>query len=397
MHKRSSGRAFAFFAALTWGMTMWSRTAFNYYTDELGISAFQLGTVNFMTSLGSMCGAMALCRYADRKGRRMETLGGGLLVSAAMQFVIAGSSSFAGILIGRLAMGFFAGCVYSLAQAVTESKSSPKARSGNAGIVENGEAVISNTVGPAVIVVLIGAFGWRMANCLLAVPVAVLALSWIFTGYAQRRGQREKEEQKAEESEASGGYKRVWGIHNMRLCVFLGMLALTNIWTMYIYCPMYWSDAAGYGESRMSAIMTGMGLSGIAACVILPVLANKWGRKKIAAIFAAMNGITYFCMFLMPGTGLALLLFLLFAGSACTLFMFFTALIPAESVPAELSATAISLVNASSEMVGGALSPLLTGKIAEMFGTPAAMLFAAVSMGIIVILVLRLEETNLSE
>lgn len=64
----------ALFAAVTWGFTMWSRTSFAYYAPELGISASELGVVNFATSVGSMLGAVALCRIADRRGWDASTL-----------------------------------------------------------------------------------------------------------------------------------------------------------------------------------------------------------------------------------------------------------------------------------------------------------------------------------
>lgn len=388
--KFSKDRFLAVFAAITWGFTMWSRTAFNYYTDELGISATKLGIVNFMTSVGSMTGAVVLSRIADRRNARMQTLGTGLFFAALMQLVISGSYSFPMLLVGRLLMGFGLGCVYSLTQAIVEHASMPETRSSNAGIVENGEAVISNMFGPTVIVWLIARFGWRTANRMLIMPVLLLAAIWLFFA---RKGESQEKADKEALRRKKVSYAEVLKDRNMRLCLVLGVLILTNIWTMYIYGPMYWKQEANFEETKMSMVMTLNGLVAILACFTLPTFSNRFGRKKVTELFAILNTAAYMVMFLFPGSMAGFVLFVAFGGSACTLSMFFMALIPTESVKACYAATSISLVNAASEILGGALSPLLTGSISDTLGVRFAMLLAGICMGMAALLIPFLKET----
>lgn len=388
--KTGSGRLLALFSALTWGFTMWSRTAFNYYTEGLGISASQLGIVNTATSIGSMLGAVLLCRYADKKNLRIETLGSGLILSAVMQIAICISPTMTGIIAARFVMGFGLGCAYSLTQAIVESASEPKERSANAGIVENGEAVISTMIGPVAIVFLISKFGWRRANALLIFPVMIIAAIWLFLGRRKERLGIRSDTTGDEKEKIS--FSVLLKNHNMKFCVVLAILTLTNIWTMYIYCPMYWTET-GYSETAMSAIMTSMGVAAILACFILPTASNRFGRKKVAGLFAVLNTAAYLLMFILPGSGIALVFFVAFGGSACTLSMFFMALITSESVEPQYTASAISLVNASAELCGGAIGPLIAGNIADSFGIKNTMLFAAFCMGTAAILVCFLKET----
>lgn len=385
---KNRGRQLALFAALTWGFTMWSRTAFNYYTDALGINASRLGAVNFMTSIGSMLGAIILCRIADNRNCRTRVLGCGLLLSAAMQGLICLSSSFGAIIACRFIMGFGLGCAYSLTQAIVENASLPKERPANAGIVENGEAVISTMIGPMVIVFAISRIGWRGANAMLALPVFLIAVIWLRIS-RKTKGAGTRPREQAAERVTFGALLKV---HNMKLCIILGVLTLTNVWTMYSCCPMYWSKN-GYSDTEMSTIMTAMGLVAILACFVLPAASNRLGRKKIAGLFAVLNAGAYLLLFLYPGSIVSLVCFVAFGGSACTLSMFFMALITTESVKPQYAASAISLVNATSEICGGAVGPLAAGLIADAFGVKTAMLFAAVCMAAAAVLVTFLKET----
>ena len=106
-----------------------------------------------------------------------------------------------------------------------------------------------------------------------------------------------------------------------------------------------------------------------------------------------MNAGAYLLLFLFPGSRTAMVCFVAFGGSACTLSMFFMALITAESVKPQHAASAISLVNAASEICGGAIGPLIAGCIADTLGIRTTMLFAAVCMAAVAVLVTFLEET----
>lgn len=385
----SKSRVLALIAALTWGFTMWSRTAFNYYTDALGITASELGTINFVTSMGSMLGAVILCRIADNRNFRTQILGTGLLLSAVMQGAICMAPSLWIMIICRFLMGFGLGCVYSLSQAIVESGSAPSERSANAGIVENGEAVISTMIGPVVIVFAISRAGWRGANAMLALPMILLALFWLFMG--QKTG-RASDAAALKEEAGKVTFLALLKVRNIKVCVVLGVLTLTNIWTMYSYGPMYWTQN-GFSDRGMSAIMTAMGMVAIMACLLLPAMSNRFGRKKIAGSFAILNAGAYLLLFIFPGSIMSLICFVAFGGCACTLSMFFMALITTESVKSQHAATAISLVNAASEICGGAIGPLIAGYLADSLGIQITMLFAAACMAVVAVLTVFLEET----
>lgn len=121
------------------------------------------------------------------------------------------------------------------------------------GIVENGEAVISTMLGPILIVWMISLAGWRGANRILIFPVLMLALGWMIF---RRHGGVSKSAGQAEDVKEKVTFRELLGIHNIRLCIPLVILTLTNIWTMYTYCPMYWTMAAGFSDVKMSRLMT---------------------------------------------------------------------------------------------------------------------------------------------
>ncbi len=387
--KKNSDRLFSLFAALTWGFTMWSRTAFNYYTSELGLSASDAGMVNFVTSIGCTISAIVLSKLADKKGWHKQVLAVGLITAGIMQLLLSGSTSFIMMILWRFLMGLGIGCVYSLTQAIIKEASTPERYSTNAGIVENGEAVISTMMGPVIIVFFITKIGWRRSNILLIIPVLLIAIVWLIIW----RKSGENKDNYPNKKESKIYFKDLLGIHNMRLCIFLGVLTLTGIWTMYIYCPMYWTQSAGFSDIKMSQIMTGMGLAAMLWCLILPALSNKIGRKKVTGIFSAISALTFLLLFLVPGTIISMISFIVFAGCPFSLSLFFMAIIATESVGPKNAASAISIVNASSEILGGAVCPLLAGYLSDRFGVKMAMLFAAICMVLVLLITTQLNET----
>jgi ACS family hexuronate transporter-like MFS transporter len=387
---RSQSLWVALLASFTWGMAMWARTAFNYYASELHLSASQAGIINFVTSLGYTIGAIVMSHLADKRNNHMQILSIGLFVGCLCMGGVSVSQGMGGILTARFIMGLGCGPVYSMLQSTTKKVSSGWEYARNAGIVENGEAVISTMLGPVLIVGLMGSWGWRGANLVLMLFLALITLIW---GITQKRIKKLQRVSVTEETMGVISMTQLFRNKNVVLCILLGILTLTAIWTMYVYAPMYWVQAGGRSESTMSVIMTSMGIAAAVWCVVLPILSNKLGRKPVVIGFGILCALNYIVLYLYPGTLVSTVLFILFAGSACTLSMFFMALIVTESVPSSAAATAISLVNGGSELFGAAIGPLLSGFLADAFGVPVTMLYAAGCMILAAVLAFFLRET----
>lgn len=298
-----------------------------------------------------------------------------------------------GLLCFRFVMGLACGPVYPMLLSTVRKTSPGGDFPRNAGIVENGEALISTMAGPVAIVALMGAFGWQMTYLFLIPPLIAIATAWLLLRRRVAAMQVRAAEANFEVARQKPAARELLGNRNLMLCVALGILSFTAIWTMYVYGPIYWRAEGGLSAAAMSYVMTAMGVVAAVWCLVLPLVSNKVGRKPVVVCFALLCAANYLVLYLKPGSPLSMVLFILFAGSACTLSMFFVALISAESVRPAISASAISLVSGGSELFGAAVGSLIAGLIADAGGVPVSMLFAAGCMVLAAGVSLFLRET----
>jgi len=144
----------------------------------------------------------------------------------------------------------------------------------------------------------------------------------------------------------------------------------------------------------MGLVISGIGIGGTIGSLFFPAISDKIGRKP--ALFAAF-AVGVICMLIYipqgPGTNPFILWLLLcgmaIAGYGC--LMMNTAVIPTESVPPALMASASGLPIAVGECFGGGLGPIIGGQIAEHLGLHAItyLMLGGLIWGIVVCLFLK--------
>jgi MFS family permease len=127
--------------------------------------------------------------------------------------------------------------------------------------------------------------------------------------------------------------------------------------------------------------------------IVIPFLSDKFGRKTIMipstfiAIFLPLIIANYHSNF-----GLLLALIVIFTiGLGCQPLFYYV--VPSESVNITLTATAISTVVLTGEIIGGTLGPVLAGVLADKYSLYAPLWLSSATAIIFFLLVFALNET----
>jgi len=138
-----------------------------------------------------------------------------------------------------------------------------------------------------------------------------------------------------------------------------------------VFMPQYYTQLLGFSPRTMSRMMSLLGLSNAIYAFIIPRLSDHIGRKPVIIATCFLGFIIPFTLLSWHGTAL-LLAPLIFVGAsvggAMSLFM---GIVPSETVPARMVATAVALVIGVAEIIGGVTGPTLAGMAADHWGLRA--------------------------
>lgn len=385
------GEWVTFLGFFTWGLTMFSRTAFGYYLTELELTSTQAGVANFLTSFCLFWSALFFSRLAERKNCHVQVLVAELVVCAAAMVGMGLASSYWMVLVVKVLLGIGCGPVFSLLMIMTEQASAPERYAANAAMVANGEAVISTALGPVLIVWCLAALGFLGTNLAFGVSILLMALLWLGSKKMLTRP-RARAATEAESPKVS-----IWALLKNRgilVCTVCTIFTLVATWCIYVYAPSLLLDTGKYSDRMMSLIMTAMGIFMIVWMLVMPVLARRFGNKRASLILSFLELVALLALALFPENWLCVALFVVLGGNGSVVVMLYMAIIPLEYVEDSQSGTAMALVNGSGELLGASVGPLIAGVISDWAGMKAGMLFAAASMAVVLLVTLLLKEVK---
>jgi fucose permease len=167
---------------------------------------------------------------------------------------------------------------------------------------------------------------------------------------------------------------------------------LTCLITTSAFLPNYFVDYLKLPFSQMSTVMAAIGLGSTVGTIGLPWLSDTTGRKPIM-IASTIGALLSLLLLARTGAQPAALFAWLFA-----VHFFNNALITltvgplcSETVPPALMATASGVVIAIGELIGGGLTPIVVGQIAQRIGIEHILRVPCVAMvlGFVVSLLTR--------
>jgi MFS transporter, ACS family, hexuronate transporter len=364
--------------SLTFGVVLFDRNAASFLSPfiaaDLRLSFTQVGLLSSGLALTWAIAGMLGGMVSDRSGSRKVPL---LICIVAFSLcsVLSGmAASFATLLAARLLMGIAEGPILPICQALVSQQSTDENRGHNMGVTHTaGSALLGSFLAPIVLVPIAQAFSWHGAMYLAAAPgLLMAALVW-----------KVVREPPVPARAAAGspvertGFVQLFAYRNILLSIVVSICIVAFVIIGWVFMPQYYTQVLGFTPGTMSRMMSLLGLSNAIYAFIVPRLSDHVGRKPVIIATCVIGFLIPFTLLSWHGSALLLapLIFIgACVGGAMSLFM---GVIPSETVPPRLVATAIALVIGAAEIIGGVTGPTLAGMAADHWGLRAPMWITA--------------------
>lgn len=370
----------------TWGSVFLARMSVlylaPYIAPELHLSHSQIGLLASALALAWAASGLLFGAVSDRIGRRPILLPAVFLFSI-FSWVCGLARSFAELLSFRVLLGLAEGPAWPTMTSTIEAASDAKSRGRNIGIVVSAGALVGLALAPVLTTQIAARYGWRIAFYVTGLPGIILGiLIWKIV----------KEPSNAEASEAHHAkpslkeYAALLRYRNMLLCCVAAAGFMTWLFVMSVFAPLYITEVSGRSATLAGLVLGASGLGGFLWGWIFPWISDRAGRRPtliFVALLSATAPLTFQVPFLVSHPWLlAAAGFLANGGQGIAALVL--VLVPTESVPPKVAATAIGLATLVGEIFGGALAPAVAGAAANKYGLGAPLWIA--SAGAILVL-----------
>jgi len=350
---------------------------------EFDLSNTQVGMINGILAATWALSSFGLTRAADVTGRSKL-----LLVAGTVVFSVASiSSGFAvgllTLMAARALMGIAEGGLPPLSTHIVTSEVAPERRGLAIGMLSTIGINLIPLLGPLVIVGIGTVYGWRAAFWVAGIPGLIMAaVIWLLV--------RNPAHERTDDT-PKGSVVPLLKTRNIRFTLVLATLNMTFYAALFGFLPLYLVNVQGLSNAMMGVVMTALGVAAVFYGFVGPMLSDRFGRK--AAIFGS---------YLIAALGLPFLAFsggslaLVFAGAMLAVAggagsgILIMNVIPGESAPPHLRATAMGFTAAVGEMLGAGAMPVVIGGVADRIGLGVlpwillgvAVLFCLVTLGL---------------
>jgi MFS family permease len=358
----------------TFGIVFFERNAIGplaaYIIKDLSLSQAEVGMLGSALSLAWAVSAYVIGAWSDRSGVRKPFL----LVSVVVFSLCSALSGIAGtfmlLLLARVVMGFAEGPFLPICFSIMNVESSPKRRGVNAGLMQNFFAsLLGTTVAPLVLPWLADQYGWRTAFYLSAIPGLLCAFFiWQFV-----REPKPVAEVTAAVAAPRPGLLEMLKQRNILVCSGISVFMISWYLVGIIFLPVFFSVVKGMPPDVAGQVVAPMGIATMICGFIVPAISDRIGRKPAMIIFTFIGIVTPVAALYFSGPQWVLSLLLLIGWTASGSFAVFMGVIPSETVPKALAASSMGLVVGAGEIVGGVLSPTISGWIADQTSLAAHM------------------------
>ncbi|WP_367253251.1 MFS transporter [Pseudomonas sp. stari2] len=335
---------------------------------ELGLSNTQAGAIASVLALTWALSTYFLGGLSDRHGRKKVLVYSGIFFSL-MTWMTGVAKSFTGMLVVRGLLGVGEGGVFSASVATLAEISTPKRRGLNMGIHQAFFPLLGIGLGPIIATQLSLYMPWEWVFFLLGIPGLILTVM-----LAKLMREPSKSLPGAEAVESTP-LRSVFGFRNIWVTTIIGSLFQTGLFVFSTFVALYLTQVVGLSLSTTGLIVSGWGFGGFIGMIAVPALSDRWGRKSVLVACATMYGVLMLA-FALSHAGPVVMFSILFAAG---IFGFgiaplFLAVIPSESVPSNMTGSAVGVPTGVSELIGGVLMPVIAGGLADLYGLSVPMM-----------------------
>jgi MFS family permease len=350
----------------TFGIVFFERNAIGplaaYIIKDLSLNQTEVGLLGSALSAAWALSAFVIGAWSDRSGVRKPFL----LVSVVVFSLCSALSGIAGtfmlLLLARFVMGFAEGPFLPICFSIMNVESSPKRRGVNAGLMQNFFASLLGTfAAPLVLPWLADQYGWRTAFYLSAIPGLVCAaLIWQLV-----REPKPVAQESAAAAVPKPGLFDMLKQRNILVCSGISVFMISWYLVGIIFLPFFFTATKGMSPIVAGQVVAPMAFATIICGFAVPAISDRIGRKPTMIIFTFIGLVTPLAALYFSGPQWVLSVLLFVGWTASGSFALFMGVVPSETVPKALAASSMGLVVGAGEIVGGVLSPALSGSIAD--------------------------------
>jgi predicted MFS family arabinose efflux permease len=363
----------------TWGTVFLDRMSLVYLAPflvkDLRLSHAQIGMLASALALAWAVSSLFFGALSDRIGRRPVLIPAVFLFSI-LSWLSGVVRSFAQLFVVRTLMGIAEGPTWATLTATIEESSTPAHRGRNIGVVVSAAALVGLAVAPVLTTQVAAHFGWRAAFFIAGVPGLMLGmlLSKILREPdGSQLGDDHRQKPSLRDYVSLLGYRNIW------LCCIAAAGFMTWLFVMNVFAPLYITEVSNHSATFAGLVIGASGLGSFLWGWIYPAVSDRIGRKPtliFIALLSATVPLTYQVAFMIDHPWImATAGFIANGGQGIAALAL--VLVPTESVPARLAATAIGLATLLGEIFGGALAPTIAGAVADKFGLGAPLWIAS--------------------
>lgn len=379
---------------VTWGTVFLDRMSqlylAPYFAPEFHLTHEQVGTLASALAITWAASTLVFGAVSDRVGRKP------VLIPAVFAFSLLSWTSglahtFDQLLLIRALMGIAEGPTWSILTALIEESSPPTRRGRNIGIVVSAAALVGLAAAPVLTTQVAARWGWRSAFFVAGIPGFLIALLlWRFVKEPVEVSGRTLEKPSISE------YLSILRYRNIKLCCLAAAAFMSWLFALNVFTPLYITEVAHQSPTTAGFLLGASGLGSFFLGFLLPSLSDRWGRKPVLLLMAALSTVVPLA-FLVPALYLYPVVLALIVGVAnCGqgIASVVLVLIPTESVPPQFRATSIGLATLVGEVMGATATPMLGGILARRYGLAVTMWLAAIASTILFLITLFLDETG---
>ncbi len=258
--------------------------------------------------------------------------------------------------------GFGCGSICSTSLSFLAEQSDPQKRGLFYGVAMSSFTLIGSAIGSLVFTRLGTILGWRSCFMIIGTLLVVEVIILFLFG---RRIPRNLEVRPKEEN--THRFTELFAYRNVVISTVLACLIMMWYFTTAAFTILYLIEHHAYSTITAGAIFAGFGIGGFLGEFTAPIISDYIGRKTTALI-SSLAGTLCFAAFMLldlPPVGLTISI------AAASYFLsgamaILNSVVPSESVPSSLLATATSFSPAAGEFVGGMIAPVLAGILIQI-------------------------------